>query len=189
MERISALMDGELDGSETTRALDGMKDHPELAHAWSTYHAIGDAMRRERVGATDFASRVAARLADEPTILAPRRAWKGTVTRLGLPALAAAAAVATVTWMVAGTQPQTAVPATVAQTPSAQPAVATAPPSATPAVAVAPMLVSLEPGIPYDRSVMTQYIMAHQEYSPNTLMQGVVSYMRTMASGSSGPDR
>jgi len=188
MERISALMDGELDAGETGRVLDGMKNHPELGHAWSTYHAIGDVMRSQRGHHTEIAERVAARLATEPTVIAPRRTRNGSVSRFGLPALAAAAAVASVTWMVSGTQPPAPATAPIAQSAPVQP-IAVPSPTITPAVAVSPLVTSLEPPVHFDRAVLTQYIMAHQEYSPSTLMQGVASYMRTMASGTNGLEK
>lgn len=188
MERISALMDGELDAGETGRVLDGMKDHPELGHAWATYHAIGDAMRNARWSHANISGRVAARLATEPTVIAPRRARCGSGSRFGLPALAAAAAVASVTWMVSGTQAPTAAPAPIAQSAPVQP-ISIPAPAITPAVAVSPIVTSLDPPVHLDRAALTQYIMAHQEYSPSTLMQGVASYMRTMASETSGLDK
>ena len=69
-ERISALVDGDAEAANWLKAVvqDG-----EQQQVWSRYHLIGDAMRNElpKQLDTDLASRIAAALADEPTVLAP----------------------------------------------------------------------------------------------------------------------
>jgi len=194
MERISALMDGELDDAEARRALDALKERPDLAEGWATFHAIGDAMRREPAG-FDVASRVSARLANEPTVLAPRARPQGSWQRFAMPAVAAAAAVTAVSWIAfAPESPIRSGSTPVAESRSApgiQP-VAVSQGGAQPAVAGSPAqsgVVGIEPGIPFDRAGLTPYIFAHQEFSPSTMMQGVASYIRTVANGASETDR
>lgn len=192
MERISALMDGELDAAESRRALDALKERPDLADGWATFHAIGDAMRREPA-AYDVARRVRARLADEPTVLAPRVRPHGLMQRVAMPAVAVAAAVGAVSWIAfapespihSGSTPV----AEIRPAPAMQPVAVTqggAQPVGMPAQG---SVVGIEPGIPFDRSGLTPYIFAHQEFSPSTMMQGVASYIRTVANGASETDR
>ncbi|WP_347554710.1 RseA family anti-sigma factor [Robbsia sp. KACC 23696] len=79
-ERLSAAIDGE--APLTTGSTGG----PAFAswtttqkQDWSVYHLIGDALRSDDLahahrGGWDFAARFSARLAEEPTIVAPQRA-------------------------------------------------------------------------------------------------------------------
>ncbi|UJB31047.1 sigma-E factor negative regulatory protein [Chromobacterium sp. Beijing] len=72
-ETISAMMDGELDDSDIGRAIASISSDKQLDAAWGEYHLIGDAMRANRMVALNVREQVASRLADEPTVLAPRR--------------------------------------------------------------------------------------------------------------------
>src|SRR6185503_4513836 len=72
MERISEFMDGELDDHEAAAQLRRLKEEPELRAAWGAYHLIGDAMRGEAGYSSDLVARISARLASEPTVMAPR---------------------------------------------------------------------------------------------------------------------
>ncbi|SDQ40072.1 sigma-E factor negative regulatory protein [Paraburkholderia tuberum] len=111
-ERLSAFVDGELFGEEHLN-LD--KFLAELGGddraAWSSYHLIGDALRSDDLAVSParssaFLSGFAARLESEPHVLAPAAASASVARRLlGLrrrvvPALAVAAAAATLTWIV-----------------------------------------------------------------------------------------
>jgi sigma-E factor negative regulatory protein RseA len=73
MEKISALMDGELDGQQAQQQIRRLGENEELASNWHAFHLIGDAMRNERPLSPGFSQRVNSRIAAEPTILAPRR--------------------------------------------------------------------------------------------------------------------
>ena len=72
---LSTMVDDEANHSEIAACLNSMKQHPDMSKRWSEYHLIGDAMRGIEPDQSDFVARFAARLADEPTILAPRRNW------------------------------------------------------------------------------------------------------------------
>ena len=72
-ETISALMDGELDGTEADKALSAIAADKDLDAAWDQYHLIGDAMRSNRMARLNVRAKVAERMVDEPTVLAPRR--------------------------------------------------------------------------------------------------------------------
>jgi len=71
--RISELLDGELERRETAGPLDALVNEGESRAAWRAYHLIGDAMRDTQLLSAGFAARVAQRLANEPTVIAPRR--------------------------------------------------------------------------------------------------------------------
>ena len=157
-ERISALMDGEVDEPELARDLAQLRSNGDLRRNWDTYHLIGDTLRGHVAPA--LAAKVSQRLAGEPTVLAPqRRAPRRKIARL---AAAGVAAVALVAWL-----------ALQVPKPEPQQVAASAPrgaPAAAPAAAVTPVAVGVE-----------NYLLAHQSFSPAGAMQGVAPYVRTVA--------
>jgi sigma-E factor negative regulatory protein RseA len=193
MEQISALMDGELEHDEAAGLVPVLKQRVDLREAWSSYHLIGEALRGERCGDCAVVSRVAARLAQEPTVLAPRKArsqQRRNARRWALPGLAAAAAVATVTWMTVQVQESPLAPplassagglpggfvvmptlATGAGTPIAELIPAGFAPAPQPA-----------PQIQLSARELHPYLMAHQPFSPSTAIQGLAPYVRTVTS-------
>jgi len=75
-ERLSALVDGELDSQWVGEACALWRNDAELRSTWHAYQLIGDALRSEDLtqGAArdeSFLMALRARMADEPTILAP----------------------------------------------------------------------------------------------------------------------
>jgi sigma-E factor negative regulatory protein RseA len=104
-ERISALMDGELDEREAAEALAALANDPQGRDSWRTYHLIGDALREGR------------------SIVAPRRAAANSPTwRIALPAMAVAAAVAFVSWVAfVPSQPDKSASPPIAQAPAIVP--------------------------------------------------------------------
>ncbi len=165
-ERISALMDGELDADESAAILRDLRQDEALREAWARFHLIGDAMRGSGVLRPDFAARVSARLMLEPTVMVlvprpPRPAAK----RYALPLAASVAALSFVgilAWQLAqlnrageGT-PQIA-------------SVSTSGPVATP---VSTRSVS---------AASHAYLLAHQEFSPSYAMEGTTAYIRTVS--------
>jgi len=183
VENISALMDGEFDDDEAAREIAHLKQDPARRGAWSVYHVIGEAMRGEHVVAglsPGFSQRLKERLAQEPTVLAPRVRSPKTLQTFALSAAASVAAVAAVGWMAMNMLGPDTAPGTLAQSPAAKqlaaaPVVATLPPAAPiappgiEAVAVAPEHVH-------------EYLLAHQGISPITAIQGVTPYIRTVSS-------
>jgi len=157
-ERISRLMDGDLDGAEAGAALREVRE-PDAVATWLCYHVIGDSLRRSGAPTPGFAERFAARLDAEPTVLAPK---PRQVHRLPL-VWAAAATVAAV--LVVGSvavsmlDPQ---PAAMAKAREA---------TVVRAARAAPQPVSPD------------YLLAHQESSPTTQIQGVGPYLRAAAAG------
>jgi sigma-E factor negative regulatory protein RseA len=171
VEKISQLMDGEL-GVESVRGeLSRLKEDRALREGWNTFHLIRDTLRGERAMLPGFGERFAQRLAQEPTVLAPqrRRTFKAAVT-YAMSAAASLAAVAWVGWFAFG-------PSQVAgPLPKAQVVAAPAPAVAEPVPAPRVQLASE----PYD-GTLNEYLMAHTGFSPSTALQGVASYIRSVA--------
>jgi sigma-E factor negative regulatory protein RseA len=157
-EQISRLMDGELEGAEADAVFRELKG-PEGVASWACYHLIGDALRRCGEPTPGFSARFAARLDAEPTVLAPR---PKRAPRLPL-VWAAAASVAAV--LVVGS--------VAVSTLDPQPTVIA---KAREASAVRTAQVRPQP-------VSPDYLLAHQEYSPTTQIQGVGPYLRSVAAG------
>ena len=176
-EQVSALMDGELDGPEYEGCIKRLKGDPEVREAWDLYHLIGDSLRGHIAGS--LPSTFTQRLAEEPTVLAPRRsAVQRHPAWFALSAAASVAAVAYVGWM--------AVPML---DPSPQPQVATAPSavrvaqpvqmlSAAPATQPAASTVTNVIPVADD---MSDYFIAHQRFSSTSAMVGVAPYARSVS--------
>jgi sigma-E factor negative regulatory protein RseA len=159
-DRISALMDGELDDKSAAELIGNLARDGEGGEAWRTYHLIGDAMRGNAPLTEDFAARVAWKLVDEPTNLAPRALPPEPRRWYALSAAASLAAVALVGWLAFAPQPQVApVPAPIVQT---QP------------VEVKPTIVPMP-------TAANDYLLAHQGFSPRVSLQGMAPYVRTVA--------
>jgi sigma-E factor negative regulatory protein RseA len=162
--KISALMDGELMQSELTEPLRALREEGEALEAWRTYHLISDSLQDTRILSSGFSARFAERMALEPTILAPAsippRVAKHAY-RAPLSAAASLAAVALVGWLaIQGFGPDAQ---QVALNKSQD--VVRVPP-----VAMVPM-----PG------GVNDYLLAHQNYSPRSTLQGVAPYVRTVS--------
>ncbi len=76
LEQISALVDGQLQGTEFAQAMDRMGEADALRSTWSTYHLIGDVLRSGvHAPCTDnaaFVTRLQQRLARESVSAVPR---------------------------------------------------------------------------------------------------------------------
>lgn len=77
-EHLSALVDGELIGSDVAAACGRWRDDAALRSTWHLYHIIGDTLRSEDLasdgqGDAAFLSSLRARLEQEPVVLAPAR--------------------------------------------------------------------------------------------------------------------
>ena len=160
-DKLSALMDGELDDKSAAEVIQALgKDH-EAVRTWRTYQLISDAMRENRLLSEGFAARVAARLAAEPTVLAPRRSpvfQPESRKWFALSAAASVAAVALVGWLAFAPQ---------------APAPASAPMAQAPAE-VKPNIVPLP-------TAANDYLLAHQAFSPRVSLQGMAPYVRTVS--------
>lgn len=72
-DRLSALLDGDLEEQAAKPVLDGLQRDSALRRDWEAYCLIGDALRGEPINSPDFVGRVMAELDSEPTRLAPPR--------------------------------------------------------------------------------------------------------------------
>lgn len=180
MEKISLLVDGELDEERVQREVGRLKQAEELRERWDTFHLIGDALRGERILSPAFGRRFAERLAQEPTVLAPRQGLVRKSTAYALSAAASLAAVAVIGWIALGLQQEGVPPVEVARAP-----VATVQP---PAPASVPVAMPQLANVPYD-GTLNEYLMAHTGFSPSTAIQGVAPYIRTVAASHPAHDR
>jgi len=170
--KISALMDGELEQREARGALDALLAEGDARDGWRRYHLIGDLMRESQPLSAGFAARVADRIAQEPTVLAPARV-RAQATKMPLWALSAAAslaAVALVGWVAFGPVEEAQVVQSAPQVVAKQEASPVVPQVAPPAGA-------------------NDYLLAHQGYSPRNSLQGAAPYVRTVSGDARGPGR
>jgi sigma-E factor negative regulatory protein RseA len=164
-DRISVLMDGELDDSSAAQVIDVLARRSETGDdardAWRTYHLISDALGKSRMLSAGFSERVAAALAMEPTVLAPRRVGGAGEPRRWVALAAGVAAVSLVAWL--GFAPQES-PMQVAKVP----------PAAVPKEAKPVVVVALPSGT-------NDYLLAHQAFSPRMSIVGMAPYIRTVS--------
>ena len=156
-DRISALMDGELDDKAAAQLIETLGRDGEALDTWRTYHVISDALRDDPLLSQGFSARVSAQLAKEPTVLAPNRLQ--AQPKIWYALAASVAGFALVGWL--GFAPQQTAVVPVAQAPKA--------------VAEAkPQIVPLPSGT-------DDYLLAHQGFSPRVSLQGVAPYVRTVS--------
>ena len=224
LENISSLMDGELENDAAVRAIAQLKLHADDASGsaggnggagrdgWHTYHLIGNVLRDGHAGApaisVGFSARLSERLAQEPTVLAPRATRVPTrfvnqFQTYALSAAASVAAIAVVGWMALSNtspfKPDAPTPAVMAKAlvaPAAQGAAlpqgpsqvaalvqqAAAPAASTAASASASAAAFASAGDSASEH-MHEYLLAHQGISPTTAIQGVTPYVRTVSTG------
>ena len=155
-DKLSALMDGELDDKSAAEVIEELGRDREAAHTWRTYQLISDAMRESQLLSADFTARFSDRLAQEPTVFAPRALQRPSQRWFALSAAASVvAAVALVGWLAFAPQPQA--PAPVAQA------------------------VEQKPNIVPMPSAANDYLLAHQGFSPRLFLQGMAPYVRTVS--------
>jgi len=153
---ISALMDGELFEDEAEALLNKLKKNPQEDREWLTYHLIGDALRQPDHICKDISASFHERLLAEPTVFAPRRRVTQKARYFALSAAASVMALALVAWMSLKAGPETA-----PQLASVQPQTQT----------------DVRPASYSSANRVNDYVMAHQEFSPSTDVQGAASYI------------
>ncbi|MDQ6618956.1 MAG: sigma-E factor negative regulatory protein [Pseudomonadota bacterium] len=159
-EEISRLVDGELPDEQYDSACGELKQGEGMA-TWVCYHVIGETLREGSPGAAPpLSQRLLARLEAEPTVMAPRpRRFIEQPMQYAWAAAATLAAVALTGWV-----------ATSVVEPNGKLAFAKAREAAQVRAA------QLRPS-----SVPQDYLMAHQEYSPATPLQGLGPTVRTIS--------
>ena len=175
MERISAFMDGESAHTETQTSIQRLKQDDECNETWATFHLIGDTMRGDPLLRGDFMARLHARMEQEPTQLAPRMTWRKTASY----ALSAAASLSAIAVVVA---------LTFADNPlRPQAPIAAAPPGQSTLLAQVERPARPRPAVAPGK--VNEYLLAHQEYSPSTALQGVAPYVRMVSESHDGNNR
>lgn len=156
-QKISALMDGELFEDESDSLLDRIDRGSGAQQDWEVYHLIGDVLRQPEHIHCDLSTKVRERMQDEPIVLAPRsHTVKRKIRTVALSAAASLAAVGVVAWMSQQISPETGPQLAMRQN------------------AVRPVSAQI-------RSKSNDYLMAHQEFSPSTDMNGGASYSRMVS--------
>jgi sigma-E factor negative regulatory protein RseA len=156
-EEISRFMDGELDDDHVEGVCTQMR-HPQGMATWMCYHVIGDTLRGAGAPTEGFAGRFSAKLAAEPTVVAPRPRQARPLT-FAWAAAATVAAVSLVGWVAVGT----------IDTPSGG------------VVAKAREAVNVRAATVRPKAIPADYLLAHQEYSPTAPIQGVGPGLRSVA--------
>ena len=170
MDKISAFMDGEAAPAESQHILRRLRNDEECLKIWNSFHLVGDVMRGEPVLRDGFLERLRQRLENEPAILAPRARWH-TTANFAYSAAASIAGLAVVVTLAMTNNPlrpqgelasaQKAEQTQLAQKPAAD--------------------SDAQPAAAADAAQVNEYLMAHQEFSPRTALQGVVPYVRSVS--------
>ena len=137
---LSDLLDGEMPARDRVEAIGRLCRDERARERWALYHGIGDAMRGAPMLSARFNESMQARLAGEPTIMAPR------LRRYGPPAvmaLAASVAVVSVIVLMPGL--------TGSQTGGLQ------------------LVSGASPAVQRVEVQMAPYMVAHQEFAPVTV--------------------
>ncbi|MEQ1526290.1 MAG: sigma-E factor negative regulatory protein [Gallionella sp.] len=158
-QSISALMDGELFEDEAASCLAILGKDLEATKKWEIYHLIGDTLRQPEHIPADLSATVSAKIQQEPTVLAPRISMVRRNPRyFALSAAATLTAVGVVAWMSLQINPTVATSPTVNQQNAA-----------------------FRPASMQFNQDSNEYLLAHQEFSPSTDMNGGASYIRAVA--------
>lgn len=203
-ERLSALTDGELEGSAVTQACAHWRESADSRSTWHAYHLIGDVLRSDDLAndpARDagFLDALRARLANEPVVFAPAplqtasvgsraagagRRWSWMAPTAVAAGFVAVAGVLTLTRP--GVLPDRTDTATVAQAavPTASMAAATA--RVSPA-AVAPEPQTFVASGELIRDVrLDRYLAAHKQFAGSSALGVPSAYLRNATAEVSG---
>ena len=177
-EYLSALVDDELHGHAMHNTLDALLRDPELHRSWGHYHAMREAMhgQSDLMLGERLQQRLKRALAEEPTVLAPRR----RVSQGWLRHVAGVAVAASVTGMaIIGIQhinqaggAATTLPAMASNQPAPEQYARMETP------------VAVATGERARSDHLAPYLVNHNEYSSSTNMQGMLPYVRIVGHGS-----
>ena len=176
-EQVSALVDGEVSGSEINGAVSALLSDPALRERWSRYHLISDTLRNNRPDKRyhSVADRVRQALEDEPAILVPRRrrvhmpGFMRQAAGLAIAASVTAAAILGVQYMHTGDEGSDGANEVLAKAPETQ--------SYRQIGTTAPVREVSE----VYRPSLDPYLVNHNEYSISSGMQGMLPYVRIVS--------
>lgn len=213
LERLSALVDGELDAAALAQACAHWREGAEVRCAWHAYHLIGDVLRSDDLACepgrdSAFMQALRTRLASEPVVLAPRPA--DATAALPSAVRRAAGASRRWSWMapsavaagfvaVAGVLLLTRAPATSSGRPAGAAMALAAQPGALAPLGAAPMLANELAGADVPQSQVAsgqlirdarldRYLEAHQQFAGSSAL-GVPSGFLRSATAVITPDR
>lgn len=153
-QEISELMDGELHEDQADLLFDRLKRHPSARNDWSDYHLIGDILRQPESISGSVEKPFHERLQAEPVVIAPRSRKSQRILNFALSAAASVMALALVAWMSVQVGNETA-----------------------PRVAA----VEQNQGVLPMPTRSSEYLMAHQEFSPSSDMNGATALVHAVA--------
>jgi sigma-E factor negative regulatory protein RseA len=176
-EKISELLDDELNDLEHYRLMQTLEDNRELRGVWERYHLMRAALRKELdiMVSPNLADRVGESIRAHQPVMArpagrPFRFPRYSRAAAGLAIAASVAAVAIITL-----QPLS--PSGVPESPMA--------------LQKSPVLAGLsEPAKlvkPQRQGTLNTYLVEHSEFTPNAGMNGMMSYVRIVGHGNSKP--
>lgn len=155
-QEISALMDGEMFEDQADLFFDKLKRHPEAQQDWESYHLIGDVLRQPDRICRSFGKSFHERLQAEPTVFAPYKRTSQRVRNFALSAVASMMALALVAWL----------SLQVGKEPAPQ---------------VAAAQVQQDNAVRPASAQTDDYLMAHQEFSPNADVHVAAPYIHAVA--------
>ncbi|MBD5805313.1 Anti-sigma-E factor RseA [Azoarcus sp. Aa7] len=169
-DRLSALLDGDLDEQSAHPVFESMRRDRSLRTEWEAYCLIGDVLRGDRDGNAGFVGRVMANIDEAPTLLAPpvRAVEGGWLRRSLMPLAASVMGVAAVGW-VAHTLYSDQGQGGGSRVAVARSSAATA----VRPVAVVPTPVAVDP--------TREYVFVHQAMSGGGPISGVIQHVRTVS--------
>jgi len=171
-DKLSALLDGDLDEQSIRPVLDSVRRDPSVRIDWDAYCIIGDVLRGDREGSPDLVARVMTAIDEEPTLLAPPRVPERPANagrwRALLPLAASVMGVVAVGW--------------VAQTLYSQPGEASQLAGAVERVRVSESVpAAVRPVASAVEDPHREYVFAHQAMTAGGPIPGAVQYVRTIS--------
>ncbi|PTN12642.1 sigma-E factor negative regulatory protein [Nitrosomonas aestuarii] len=161
--KVSELMDGELNNQDAKKTIQTLNRKNELQNDWDTYHLIGDILRQSSTTlSTNFTQRVRLQLDSEPTVFSPIKSASGSNKTKVFAFATAASVVAMVSaWLVMHnvyqeSQPIMVVDHSKIQTETDQPM--------TPVLVSHPSRAVSYSHIPVEN--MNNYLFFHNEFAP-----------------------
>lgn len=169
-ERLSALMDGEIDDTVLSR----LQQDEELKSRWMRYHIIRDVLsgHSAEIPSMNLAVRVSRALEDEPTVLAPV-ARSSRIQHLMKQAAGFAIAATVATVAIVSIQTTSVTDNQINPTP-----LASASADNDVRVVTSKQKQRLDTAV---ESKLSSYIVNHNEYSVTARMQGVLPYTRIVS--------